>query len=73
MLAQAPTRRDPVFGFDVVTACPGVPPETLWPREAWTDATVYDAAARRLADLFRTNFKKYEAGTTSEVRAAGPA
>jgi phosphoenolpyruvate carboxykinase (ATP) len=72
-LAQAPTRPDPVFGFDVVTACPGVPAETLWPREAWTDGTAYDAAARRLADLFRTNFKKYEAGTTSEVRAAGPA
>ena len=30
------TKRDPVFGFDVVTACPGVPSEILWPRDTWT-------------------------------------
>ena len=31
-LADAPTTPDPVFGFDVVTACPDVPPEILIPQ-----------------------------------------
>ncbi len=35
--AGAKTVRDPVFGFDVVTECPGVPAEILLPRESWAD------------------------------------
>ena len=42
-------RRDPVFGFDVVTECPGVPGEILLPRETWADKAAYDATARKLA------------------------
>lgn len=72
-LAGAPTRRDPVFGFEVVTECPGVPSEILWPRDTWSDPAAYDAAARSLAGLFHENFRKYESGAADEVRAAGPA
>ena len=72
-LAQAKMQRDPVFGFDVVTECPGVPREILLPREAWADKTAYDAAAKKLAGLFRENFKTYESGVSPEIRAAGPA
>jgi phosphoenolpyruvate carboxykinase (ATP) len=61
-----------VFGFDVVTECPGVPREILTPREVWADKAAYDDAARKLADLFRENFKKYEAGVSAEITAAGP-
>ena len=32
-----------------------------------------DATARKFAGLFRENFKTYEAGASSEVKAAGPA
>ncbi len=71
-LAEAPTAPDPVFGFGVVTACPGVPPEILVPRYTWADKAAYDTAARKLAGLFHENFKKYEASTRPEVRAAGP-
>lgn len=71
-LAAAPTKRDPVFGFDVVTACPGVSPEILWPRGTWSDKAAYDAAARKLAGLFIDNFQKYEGGASAEVRAASP-
>lgn len=71
-LASAKTTRDQVFGFDVVTECPGVPSEILEPRNAWNDKAAYDAAARRLAELFRTNFKTYEAGVSTDVRLAGP-
>jgi phosphoenolpyruvate carboxykinase (ATP) len=72
-LAGARTRRDPLFGFDVVTGCPGVPPEILWPCDTWADPAAYDAAARNLARRFVDNFKKYEAGAGADVRAAAPA
>jgi phosphoenolpyruvate carboxykinase (ATP) len=71
-LAGTPTRRDPVFGLDMVTACPGVPDEVLVPRNTWADAAAYDATARKLAVLFQQNFHGYEAGVPAEVREAGP-
>src|ERR1043166_2411521 len=71
-LARAATKRDPVFGFDVVAACPGVSPEILWPRDTWADKSAYDAASKKLAKLFVDNFKQYEGGATAEVRAASP-
>ena len=71
-LASAKTRRAPVFGFEVVTDCPGVPSEILWPRDTWADKATYDAAAKKLAGLFVDNFKKYESGASAEVRAASP-
>jgi len=71
-LAKAKTQRDPVFGFDVVAECPGAPREILLPRDAWSDRAAYDAAAKRLAGLFRDNFKAYESRVGPEIRAAGP-
>jgi phosphoenolpyruvate carboxykinase (ATP) len=71
-LVGAKTQRHPVFGFDVVTTCPGVPSEILWPRDTWADKAAYDATAKKLAQLFIDNFKKYEAGASAEVRAAAP-
>jgi phosphoenolpyruvate carboxykinase (ATP) len=71
-LVGAKTNRDHVFGFDVVRTCPLVPPEILWPRDAWTDKAAYDAAAQKLARLFLDNFKQYESGAGTEVRAAAP-
>jgi phosphoenolpyruvate carboxykinase (ATP) len=72
-LADAPTARDAVFGFDVVTACPGVPPDVLLPRGTWPDPALYDATARKLAGLFRDNFRAYEAGVSPEARQGEPA
>ena len=71
-LADAPTRPDPVFGFGVVTECPGVPKEILIPKNTWDDPAAYDAAAAKLAGLFRKNFEQYAAGAGPEVREAGP-
>jgi phosphoenolpyruvate carboxykinase (ATP) len=71
-LVKARTQRDPVFGFDVVTECPGVPGGILVPRDAWTDKQAYDASSEKLAGLFRDNFKKYESGVDASIRAAGP-
>ncbi len=63
---------DPVFGVMVPDAVPDVPSDVLTPRATWKDPAAYDAQAKRLADLFRKNFEKYEAGVPESVRRAGP-
>jgi phosphoenolpyruvate carboxykinase (ATP) len=71
-LAKAETKQDPVFGFAVPTACSEVPAEILIPRNTWADKASYDATAKKLAALFRSNFEKYADGARTEVIAAGP-
>jgi len=70
-LVNAPVVEDPIFGFSVVAACPNVPSEILLPKQTWTDPDLYDHTARKLAHLFRENFRTYEEGVSPEVRAAG--
>jgi len=69
---KAKTERDPVFGFKVATESPNVPSEILIPRNAWTDKSAYEAAANKLATLFKENFETYQGGVSAEVKAAGP-
>jgi phosphoenolpyruvate carboxykinase (ATP) len=71
-LADVPTQEDPVFGLAVPTSCPEVPAEMLQPRNTWADKAGYDEKARKVAQLFKDNFKQYEAQATAEVRGAGP-
>jgi phosphoenolpyruvate carboxykinase (ATP) len=72
VLAGQPTVTDPVFGLNVVSECPNVPKEILVPKNTWADKAAYDQAVRKLAGLFRDNFKKYEGSASSEITAAGP-
>jgi len=71
-LAAAETRTDPNFGFAVPTAVPDVPSNVLDPRATWPDGARYDAAAKKLAGMFRDNFARFADGVTEEVRRAGP-
>jgi len=71
-LDNNPTATDARFGLARIAACPDVPTDILDPRETWSDKAAYDAGAERLAKLFRDNFAKFEAGTTDEIKAAGP-
>ncbi len=71
-LASAPTQKDPIFGLNVVTACPEVPSESLLPRNTWKDPASYDATIKKLAGLFIKNFEQFAGGASAEVRAAGP-
>jgi phosphoenolpyruvate carboxykinase (ATP) len=72
-LESAATVRDDIFGFDVVTACEGVPSEMMQPKQSWRDTAAYAKTAGQLACSFRENFKKYVDETSAEVAAAGPA
>jgi phosphoenolpyruvate carboxykinase (ATP) len=71
-LARLPTTSEPVFGLDVPTSCPGVPSETLIPRNTWSKPAAYDAKALHLAKLFAANFASYADRATAEVQGAGP-
>jgi phosphoenolpyruvate carboxykinase (ATP) len=71
-LAAVPMVSDPLFGLNVPSSCPEVPPEVLSPRNTWTDTSAYDATARQLADAFRKNFKQFEDSASEAVRRAGP-
>ena len=52
-LDGAPTRTDPVFGFQVPTEVPGVEAALLDPRGTWDDPDGYDRAAADLAAKIR--------------------
>jgi phosphoenolpyruvate carboxykinase (ATP) len=70
-LDGVPMRTDPVFGLQVPTECPDVPPLMLDPRATWPKAESYDSQAKQLAALFRKNFAQFGEAPAS-VRDAGP-
>lgn len=71
-LAEAETKKDPFFGLNVPIKLEGVPTEILDPKDTWEDKDAYDEQAKKLADLFRENFKKFEDSVNEDVREAGP-
>ena len=72
-LTTSKTQNDPVFNLDVVTECPNVPDEILIPRNTWADKSAYDAAAKKLAELFRNNSNSYQSGMSAEIRKGSAA
>ena len=71
-LDEVDTVTDPVFGVEIPTEVPGVPSEVLIPRDTWADATEYDVAAEKLAQLFTTNFEEYREASSEEIASASP-
>jgi phosphoenolpyruvate carboxykinase (ATP) len=61
-----------VFGLAIPETCAGVPKEVLNPRNTWQDKNAYDKQARKVAEMFTENFKKFEANVTEAVKRAGP-
>ena len=71
-LAKSGFTPHPVFKILVPHACNCAPAELLDPRASWADKAAYDASARRLAEMFRSNFDVYAEHVAPEVLAAGP-
>jgi phosphoenolpyruvate carboxykinase (ATP) len=71
-LDGAKYRVDDLFGFEVPTGVPGVDSALLDPRGTWRDPDAYDRKARELAEMFRSNYAKFEADAPPEVATAGP-
>ena len=63
---------DPVFGIDVPQTVPEVPTDLLVPRNTWDDKDAFDAQARKLAKMFRKNFRHYAEGLSDAVVKSGP-
>jgi phosphoenolpyruvate carboxykinase (ATP) len=71
-LDDTETFTEPFFGLHIPAKVKGVPDEVLNPRNTWDDGDGYDAQASKLVQMFVENFKQFEDGVTSEIRAAGP-
>jgi len=69
-LNEGEFRKDPNFGFDVPTACPGVAKVLLDPRRTWDDHGAYDIQAKKLVDMFAENFAQYVPFIDDDVKAA---
>ena len=69
-LEDAEFETEPFFGLSIPLAVPGVPSEVLNPRNAWLNGAAYDAQAKKLAQLFANNFKRFEAHAAPGVREA---
>ena len=70
---KAPTKKIPVFDFEVPTALPGVDPHILDPRDTYADPKIWDEKAADLAARFIKNFKKFEGNEAGKALVpAGP-
>jgi phosphoenolpyruvate carboxykinase (ATP) len=71
-LEEVELETEPFFGLQVPSKVEGVPDEVLRPRKTWGDPKAYDEQAHKLVDLFRDNFKQFEADVDQAVLSAGP-
>ena len=71
-LENARYDRDPVFGFEVPSTCPGIPDNVLEPWSSWSSREEYDKKYKQLAQRFIENFAKFNDDMPREVVEAGP-
>ena len=70
---NAPTKKIPMFNFEVPTELPGVDPAILDPRDTYADASEWEVKAKDLAARFNKNFVKYTANEAGKALvSAGP-
>ena len=72
-ILKAPTKKLPIFDFEIPTALPGVDPKILDPRDTYANPEEWTKKAEDLAARFIKNFKKYENNEAGKALvAAGP-
>lgn len=72
-LENVETTHLPIFGLFVPQSLTGVSTELLNPRLAWSNEKEYEQTAKKLANLFKSNFKKFESNHfASDLAAFGP-
>jgi phosphoenolpyruvate carboxykinase (ATP) len=72
-IEKAPTKVIPFFDFVVPTELPGVDPKILDPRDTYANASEWEEKAKKLAEMFINNFKKFETNEVGKKLAeAGP-
>ncbi len=72
-ILNAPTKKLPIFDFEVPTELPGVDPKILDPRDTYANAEEWTVKANDLAARFINNFKKYEHNEAGKALVvAGP-
>ena len=64
-------RHDDLLNLDIPTEVEGVPSEILDPKHTWIDKDSYDLSAKKLAQMFVENFRKFE-NVSDEIIEAGP-
>ena len=69
----APTKKIPLFDFEVPTELPGVNPAILDPRDTYADVAEWETKAKDLAGRFIKNFVKYTGNDAGKALVeAGP-
>ncbi len=72
-ILKAPTKKLPIFDFEIPTELPGVDPKILDPRDTYANPEEWTKKAEDLAARFIKNFKKYENNAAGKALvAAGP-
>jgi phosphoenolpyruvate carboxykinase (ATP) len=71
-LAKVSFGKDPNFGVSVPVAVEGIEPNVLDPVKIWADKKAFDETAKKLVEMFRKNFVKFEANVDLAVKAAQP-
>ncbi len=72
-ILSAPTKKLPIFDFEIPTELPGVDSKILDPRDTYANAEEWTVKAKDLAERFINNFKKYENNAAGQALvAAGP-
>ena len=64
-------RHDDLFNLDIPTEVPDIPSEILDPKNTWSDKDSYELSAKKLAQMFVENFKKFQ-NVAPEILDAGP-
>jgi phosphoenolpyruvate carboxykinase (ATP) len=70
-LNSVETVKDPIFGLQIPSHCPGVPDEVLQPKKTWSNQKDYVKKANELAQKFNDNFKQFK-NVSDEIKNAGP-